>query len=102
MGMWMVTAGTYTVIVSTFEPRTTTPLALHVECSAKFEMESIPAEGAGMFSRVVRGEWCVSFTSSVWRGFSAQGADEGLPLPSCSLNPGCSFSDYVTDADFSV
>lgn len=55
-----VAAGTYTVIVSTFEPGATAAYTLNVESSSPVSLESVPAEGAGMFSRTINGAWSVS------------------------------------------
>ena len=50
-------AGDYTLVVSAFEPRHSGKFALRAECSERFELTPIPQEGAGMFSKLVRGEW---------------------------------------------
>lgn len=50
-------AGDYTLIISAFEPRHTGPFALKVECSTSFDLKSIPQEGAGMYSKIVKGAW---------------------------------------------
>ncbi len=52
------TAGDYTLVVSAFEPRHIGKFALRLECSDRFDITPIQQEGAGMFSKVVRGEWC--------------------------------------------
>lgn len=52
-----VDPGTYTVIVSSYEPDTTGPFSLCVESSLPISLSPIPAEGAGMFSRTVSGKW---------------------------------------------
>ncbi|KAF9453717.1 cysteine proteinase [Macrolepiota fuliginosa MF-IS2] len=49
--------GDYTLIVSAFEPHHTGPYTLKVECSTPFDLKSIPQEGAGMYTKVVRGAW---------------------------------------------
>jgi calpain-7 len=51
------TAGTYTLVVSSFEPRQTGTYLLEVESTAPVSITPIAAEGAGMFSRVVEGIW---------------------------------------------
>ena len=53
------TAGDYTLVVSAFEPRHTGKFALRAECSDRFDLKPILQEGAGMFSKLVRGEWHV-------------------------------------------
>ncbi|KAI9062454.1 cysteine proteinase [Trametes sanguinea] len=49
--------GDYTLVVSAFEPRHTGKFELCVESSERFDVTPIPQEGAGMFSKVLRGEW---------------------------------------------
>jgi len=49
--------GVYTIIISTFEPGKCAPFMLEFECTLPFTLEPIPAEGAGSFSKVVRGFW---------------------------------------------
>ncbi|TBU43387.1 hypothetical protein BD309DRAFT_991045 [Dichomitus squalens] len=51
--------GDYTLVVSAFEPHHIGKFDLRVECSDRFDLTPIPQEGAGMFSKVVRGEWTV-------------------------------------------
>ncbi|OCF34623.1 calpain-like protease palB/RIM13 [Kwoniella heveanensis BCC8398] len=46
--------GTYTLIVSDFEPGQIGPFTLTVESKAPVNIKPIPAEGAGMFSRVIQ------------------------------------------------
>lgn len=53
------TAGDYTLIVSAFEPHHTGPYTLKVECSTPFDLKSIPQEGAGMYSKIIKGAWDV-------------------------------------------
>ncbi|EMD32932.1 hypothetical protein CERSUDRAFT_98944 [Gelatoporia subvermispora B] len=50
-------AGEYTLIVSAFEPRHFGEFSLQVDCSHPFDLTPIPAEGAGMFCKALRGEW---------------------------------------------
>ncbi|EJT96956.1 hypothetical protein DACRYDRAFT_59843, partial [Dacryopinax primogenitus] len=52
-----VKQGTYTVIVSSFEPGVLGQYKLQVECADPFEIKPIPQEGAGMFSKRVTGLW---------------------------------------------
>ena len=59
---WLVglidgTAGEYTLVVSAFEPRHIGKYSLQLECSDRFEFTPILQEGAGMFNRVIQGEW---------------------------------------------
>ncbi|EIN06603.1 hypothetical protein PUNSTDRAFT_115140 [Punctularia strigosozonata HHB-11173 SS5] len=69
--------GDYTVIVSAFEPQHLGHFTLLVECSENVRLEPIPQEGAGMYSKVVRGEWA---------GDSAGG---GPNSPMYGSNPKC-------------
>lgn len=52
-------------MVSAFDPRHIGKFFLRVESSDKFEITPILQEGAGMFSKVVRGEWCATFNRPV-------------------------------------
>ena len=55
------TAGSYTVIVSTFEAQKHLgPFSLRAESSRWISLEAIPQEGAGMYSKVVKGSWFVA------------------------------------------
>ncbi|RPD57684.1 cysteine proteinase, partial [Lentinus tigrinus ALCF2SS1-6] len=53
----LIPPGDYTLVVSAFEPRHVGKLALRLECSDRFEITPILQEGAGMFSKHIRGEW---------------------------------------------
>ena len=62
------TAGSYTVIVSTFEAQKNLgPFSLRAESSRRISLEAIPQEGAGMYSKVVKGSWFVT-TPGMIRG----------------------------------
>ncbi|KAF9228468.1 cysteine proteinase [Gyrodon lividus] len=51
-------AGDYTVVLSAFEPQIHLgAFTLKVECSRQIDFTAIPQEGAGMYSRVAKGEW---------------------------------------------
>ncbi|KAI0048831.1 cysteine proteinase [Auriscalpium vulgare] len=52
-----LTPGDYTVVVSAFEPSHQGAFRLHVESSHRLQLEAIPPEGAGMFTKIVTGEW---------------------------------------------
>ncbi|OSC96512.1 cysteine proteinase [Trametes coccinea BRFM310] len=52
-----VPPGDYTLVVSAFEPRHTGKFELRMESSERFDITPIPQEGAGMFSKVIRGQW---------------------------------------------
>lgn len=58
--------GDYTMIVSAFEPQHMGPFTLKLECSHHFELETVPQEGAGMYHKVIRGHWYVSFNTRIW------------------------------------
>lgn len=53
-------AGQYTVIVSSFEPRMSSDYLLRVESSTQFDVNSIPSEGSGMFSKNIKDIWYVN------------------------------------------
>ncbi|KAI0629428.1 hypothetical protein C8Q77DRAFT_1220174 [Trametes polyzona] len=53
----LMVAGDYTLVVSAFEPRHIGKFDLRVECSDRFDITPILQEGAGMFSKVIKGEW---------------------------------------------
>jgi calpain-7 len=50
-------AGTYTAIVSTFDSGTVAPFSIRFESDRALGIDAIPAEGAGLYSRVVHGRW---------------------------------------------
>ncbi|KAL5521398.1 hypothetical protein ACEPAG_9324 [Sanghuangporus baumii] len=52
-----VIPGHYCIVVSTFEPRHRGKFTLRIESSTRMDLEDIPAEGAGMFCKTVRGAW---------------------------------------------
>ncbi|KAF8905038.1 hypothetical protein CPB84DRAFT_1845125 [Gymnopilus junonius] len=52
-----VSPGEYTLVASGFEPHHMGPFSLHVESSLPFDLKPIPNEGAGMYSKLVRGSW---------------------------------------------
>lgn len=52
-------AGTYTAIVSTFDPGSTGPFTMTVESDSPVNVEAIPAEGAGLYSRTIQSRWFV-------------------------------------------
>ncbi|EKM60408.1 uncharacterized protein PHACADRAFT_167770 [Phanerochaete carnosa HHB-10118-sp] len=52
-----VLAGDYTMVVSAFDNRHLGTFAFNIDCSTRFDLKPIPQEGAGMFSKVIRGEW---------------------------------------------
>ncbi|KAF9524839.1 hypothetical protein CPB83DRAFT_885980 [Crepidotus variabilis] len=61
----LLTPGEYTIVASTFEPQYIGPFILKVDCSHPVDLKPIPQEGAGMYSKIVRGSW---------EGLSAAGA----------------------------
>ncbi|RXW16410.1 hypothetical protein EST38_g9440 [Candolleomyces aberdarensis] len=50
-------AGDSTIVVSAFNPQYLGPFSLKVECSLPFDLTPIPQEGAGMYSKTIRGSW---------------------------------------------
>ncbi|KAF8332602.1 uncharacterized protein EI90DRAFT_3053715 [Cantharellus anzutake] len=50
-------SGRYAIIVSGFDPQVRTDFTLSVECSKRFDMRPKPTEGAGMFSKSIKGNW---------------------------------------------
>ena len=50
-------AGEYTLVVSAFEPRQQGPFELSVRSARAFSLEHIPPEGAGMYTKAMRGAW---------------------------------------------
>ncbi|PWN53961.1 hypothetical protein IE53DRAFT_383488 [Violaceomyces palustris] len=56
-------AGTYTLVLSTFEPNQEGPFSISVECSSPFKMSPIPQEGAGMYHRTLRDRWVLGETA---------------------------------------
>ncbi|KAL0955704.1 hypothetical protein HGRIS_001924 [Hohenbuehelia grisea] len=49
--------GSYTVILSPFEPSCIGPFSLDIECSNRCDLKLIPQEGAGMYGKPVRSAW---------------------------------------------
>ncbi|EPQ55287.1 hypothetical protein GLOTRDRAFT_41696, partial [Gloeophyllum trabeum ATCC 11539] len=49
--------GEYTLVVSAFEPDQQGKFSLQVASNRPFELEPIPQEGAGMYTKTVRGTW---------------------------------------------
>ena len=45
------------MVVSAFEPHHMGSFSLQVDSSYPFDLKPIPQEGAGMYSKVVRGSW---------------------------------------------
>ncbi|KAG8883307.1 cysteine protease [Tulasnella sp. 331] len=56
--------GIYTLIASTFEPGRTGPFSISIEGETPIELEPIAQEGAGMYSKVIRGCWRPTSTAS--------------------------------------
>ncbi|KAF8523246.1 cysteine proteinase [Gautieria morchelliformis] len=50
-------AGDYTLIVSSFEPRQQGAFELCLTSLRAFDLELLPAEGAGMYTKTIRGAW---------------------------------------------
>ncbi len=55
----MFTEGDFTLVVSAFSPTHLGEFSLLVCSSRWVEVDPIPQEGAGMFAKTMRGEWCV-------------------------------------------
>ncbi|KAI8979256.1 hypothetical protein BDF20DRAFT_868518 [Mycotypha africana] len=55
--------GEYTVVASTFEPDLLGKFILTLSSSVKVNVEPIPAEGAGMFKKVIQNEWVVGYNA---------------------------------------
>lgn len=53
-------AGEYTVVLSSFDPAHQGRFSLHAQSSLRNSLALIPQEGAGMYTKTVRGEWYVS------------------------------------------
>lgn len=47
----------YTLILSTFTPGQQSPYSISVEADGPVSLEAIPSEGAGMFTKSVKGKW---------------------------------------------
>ena len=47
------------MVASAFESHHMGPFSLKVDCSFPFDLQEIPQEGAGMYTRVVLGAWRV-------------------------------------------
>lgn len=54
-------AGTYTLVVSSFQPLHEDTFELSLHSSLPLQVTPIPPEGAGMYSRVVKGAWSDGF-----------------------------------------
>ena len=50
-------AGDYSVVISAFEPRHLDSFSLTVSACSPFDLRPIPQEGAGMYQKIVKGEW---------------------------------------------
>ncbi|GES73709.1 calpain-7 [Rhizophagus clarus] len=64
--------GDYTIIVSTYEPGLIGEFTLTVASNVTFNVTSIPLEGAGMFKKVIYGQWI--------KGFNAMGIQQNFHL----------------------
>ncbi|KAF5355468.1 hypothetical protein D9758_006317 [Tetrapyrgos nigripes] len=52
--------GDYNIILSAFEPHHTGPYSLVVDSSLRFSLSAVPQEGAGKFSKLIKGSWNAS------------------------------------------
>ncbi|CAB4384739.1 unnamed protein product [Rhizophagus irregularis] len=55
--------GDYTIIVSTYEPGLIGEFTLTVASNVTFNVTSIPLEGAGMFKKIIQGQWIKGFNA---------------------------------------
>ncbi|KAH8549492.1 hypothetical protein BGW37DRAFT_501400 [Umbelopsis sp. PMI_123] len=55
--------GSYTIIASTYEPGLVGDFLLTIASNAEFTVDAIPVEGAGMFRKVINGEWIVGYNA---------------------------------------
>ncbi|KAF1798666.1 hypothetical protein V8B55DRAFT_1523513 [Mucor lusitanicus] len=55
--------GDYTVVASTFEAELLGKFILTVASMVDVQVEAIPAEGAGMFKKVLHGEWIIGYSA---------------------------------------
>ncbi|KAF9243195.1 hypothetical protein BU15DRAFT_72388 [Melanogaster broomeanus] len=107
-------AGDYTVILSAFEPQTHLgAFTLKVESSRRVDVTPIPQEGAGMYSRVSKGDWgdtnglwrtesrTVSFRTQSTRSTFPSNAQFGARLPS-DLPLSCRLSESLPLPCFSL
>ncbi|KAI9253001.1 hypothetical protein BY458DRAFT_522456 [Sporodiniella umbellata] len=58
-----VKAGEYTVVASTFEPDLLGDFVLTAAGNTRMSIEAIPLEGAGMFKKVLHGEWILGYSA---------------------------------------
>ncbi|KAG0348845.1 calpain 7 [Podila humilis] len=58
--------GQYTVVVSTFEPGQVGKYQLTIQSHIDLSLTLIPVEGAGMFKKVLRGEWILGQSAMGW------------------------------------
>ncbi|CAO3568001.1 unnamed protein product [Mortierella alpina] len=58
--------GQYTVIVSTFEPGQIGKYKLTLQSHIDMSLTRIPIEGAGMFKKILRGEWVLGVSAMGW------------------------------------
>ncbi|CAO3688508.1 unnamed protein product [Umbelopsis ramanniana] len=55
--------GSYTIIASTYEPGLVGDFLLTIASNTQYTVDSIPVEGAGMFRKVINGEWIVGYNA---------------------------------------
>ncbi|KAG0197155.1 calpain 7 [Mortierella sp. GBA30] len=58
--------GLYTVVVSAFEPGQTGKYKLTLQSHIDLPLTRIPIEGAGMFKKILRGEWVLGVSAMGW------------------------------------
>ncbi|KAF9354122.1 calpain 7 [Mortierella sp. AD094] len=58
--------GQYTVVVSTFDPNQIGKYKLTMQSHIELSLTPIPVEGAGMFKKVLKGEWVLGVSAMGW------------------------------------
>ncbi|KAI7823236.1 hypothetical protein BC939DRAFT_503395 [Gamsiella multidivaricata] len=58
--------GQYTIVVSTFEPGQIGKYKLTMQSHIELSLTPIPVEGAGMFKKILRGEWIQGVNAMGW------------------------------------
>ncbi|CAG8621078.1 1912_t:CDS:10, partial [Paraglomus occultum] len=64
-----VQAGDYTIIVSTYDAGLCGDFKLTVASNSEFQISEIPSEGAGMFKKVINGQWIGGVSAMGHQGY---------------------------------